>query len=211
MLSGEDRERVRLEEVFRDEVRRTLQQPKTTWQKVYNFFNSSLGVFFLSAIFVGGLSAAATKWAETHQKHNQDRETIRRLDIEIAYRLQHLPILASGTISFTQKHTAKGALLGKAEQHPQVGKLGEFEPIFPDFFGRTLFFLIWELQRTVPPEQREELNKPLAQAKVLPDFIDGMVMVKRVGDDDSQWTMREKDRDQFRTALSALQLARWKP
>ena len=211
MLSEADRERVRLEEVFREEVRKSLQQPKTTGQKVFAFFNSSLGVFILSAILLGGLSAAATKWFESHQRHAQERETIRRLDIEIAYRLQQLPVLSSGVITYTQLHTAKGAVLGKAEYHPQVGKLGEFEPIFPEFLGRTLFFLIWELQRTLPPEQRPQLDGPLPQARSLPSFFDVMVLVKPVSGEDSRWAMPEKDRARFGAALSALQVSRWKP
>jgi hypothetical protein len=211
LLSEVDRERLRLEEVFREEVRKTLQQPKTTGQRVFDFFNSSLGVFILSAILLGGLSAAATKWFENHQRHAQERETIRRLDIEIAYRLDQLPILASGVITYTQLHTAKGAILGKAEYHPQVGKLGEFEPIFPEFLGRTLFFLIWELQRTLPPDQRQLFDGPLSQARLLPTFVDIMVLVKPVSGEDSRWAMPEKDRARFRSAVAALQLSRWKP
>ena len=211
MLSEAEQERVRLEEIFREEVRKTLHQQKTTLQRVYDFFNSSLGIFVLSAILLGGLSALVTRWSENHQKQAQDRETIRRLDIEIAYRLQHLPVLSSGVITFTQMHTAKGALVGKAEQHPTAGKLGEFEPIFPEFSGRTLFFLMWELQRTVPPEQRAQLDAPLAQARLFPSFLDRMRLVKPVGDDDSQWAMPDKEREPFGAALAALRLGRWSP
>jgi hypothetical protein len=211
MLSEADRERVRLEEVFRDEVRKSLHQPKTVGQRVFDFFNSSLGIFILSAILLGGLSAAVTRWSESHQKQAQDRETIRRLDIEIAYRVQHLPILSSGVITFTQLHTAKGALLGKPEQHPRVGKLGEFEPIFPEFYGRTLFFLIWELQRTLPPEQRAQFEVPLAQTRLLPSFLDKMHLVKPVDGEDSQWAMPEKEREPFRVTVSAIRLGRWSP
>jgi hypothetical protein len=176
-----------------------------------DFTNDSREDKSILAVLLGGLSTAATKWFENHQRQAQERETIRRLDIEIAYRLQQLPILSSGVITYTQMHTAKGAVLGKAEYHPQVGKLGEFEPMFPEFLGRTLFFLIWELQRTLPPEQRPQLDGPLSQARSLPSYFDVMVLVKPVSGEDSRWAMPEKDRARFGAAFSALQLSQWKP
>lgn len=211
MLSDSDRDRIRLEEIFREEVRKGLQRPKTPREKVYDFFNSSLGVFVLSAIFVSGLSAAATEWFESHQKQAQARETIRRLDIEIGHRVQQLPTLLSEIITYTQLHTAKGAVFGKTEHHPQVGQLGDFQPIFPEFEGRTFFFLVWELQRTLPSEQRSQLDSVLQQAKLLPSFFDAMILVKPAGEGDSEWTMPEKDWPRFKEALRALQLSRWKP
>jgi hypothetical protein len=211
LLSDADRERVRLEEVFREEVRKSLEKPKTAKKKVYDFFNSSLGIFILSSILLASLSAGVTKWLEINQREAQAAETIRRLDIEIAHRLQQLPVLSSGVITYTQMHTAKGAVFGKAENHPQVGKLGEFEPIFPEFLGRTLFFLIWELQRTLRPEQRPQFDRALTQARLLPAFFDRMALVKPRGGDDSQWAMPEKDRTPFNATLAALQLSRWRP
>jgi hypothetical protein len=210
LLSEADMERIRREEIFRAEVRTSLQPPRTAAQKVFDFLNSSLGVFVLSAILLGGLSTGFTKWLEGHQKRSQDQETIRRLDIEIAYRIQQLTVLPTGVISYTQLNTAKGALLGKSEVDPRVGTLGEFYPIFPDYVGRTLFFLIWELRSTVPADQRSQLDAPLLQSKSLLAFCDRMVMVKAVGGEDSQWTMSADDRRKFELAMVSLQLSRWK-
>lgn len=170
LLSDADRERVRLEEVFREEVRKTLEKPKTSRRKVYDFFNSSLGIFILSSILLASLSAGVTKWLESNQREAQARETIRRLDIEIAHRLQQLPVLSRGVITYTQMHTAKGAVFGKAENHPQVGKLGEFEPIFPEFLGRTLFFLIGATTNTTSRTTatvRSRLNAGEATSRLL--------------------------------------------
>ena len=93
MLSDSDRERLRLEEVFRSEIRSSLEKPQTRGAKIWRFLNSSLGVFLLSAVFVTGLSTLVTSCVASHQREAQSRETIRRLDIEIGQRLQQLPIL----------------------------------------------------------------------------------------------------------------------
>lgn len=211
MLSDSDRERLRHEEIFREEIRASLQKPQTMGQKVYRFFNSSLGVFILSAVFLGTLSTIATKWLESHQREAQTRETIRRLDIEIGHRLQQLPVLLAETITYTQLHTAKGAVFGKPAVHPQVGRLGEFQPIFPEFEGRTLFFLIWELQRSLPKGQEAQLDPALQRAKTLPSFFDSMVLLKPAVAEESTWAMPQKARPQFKTVLSSMQLSRWPP
>lgn len=202
-------ERIRLEEIFRAEVRTSLRPSRTTAQKVFDFFNSSLGVFFLSAVLLGGLSTGITKWLEGHQKRSQEQETIRRLDIEIAYRIQQVRVLSSGVISYTQLNTVKAALLGKSEVDPKAGVLGEFYPIFPDYVDRTLFFLIWQLRSTVPTDQRAQLDSPLLKAKSLLEFCDRMVMVKAVGAEDSQWTMSADDRRKFELIMASLELSRW--
>ncbi len=208
-LPEPDRERVRLEEVFREEVRKSLQQPRTFGQQVLEFFNSSLGLFILSSVVLGGFSTLATTWFNNHQEQARSLETERRLDIEIGFRLHQLPLLANQPVTFTQLHTAKGAVFGKAEYHPQAGKLGEFEPVFPEYLGRSLFSLVWELQRTVPSKDKSQLQAPLAQAKLLPRFFDDMELTQAVGGGDSLWEMPDRDRPKFAAALAALQLTRW--
>lgn len=211
MLSEADRARLTAEEVFRQEVRDSLKEPKTRGEKALEFFNSSLGILVLSTVVLGGLSAAGTKWWESHQRRVQDRETVRRLDVEIAFRLQQIPLLNKEMVSFTELNTVKGALAGKNDVNPQIGSLGDFEPIFPEFTGRTLFFLIWELQRTLPEDQKTTFEKPLAAAKLLPWFVHEMGVVKPVGEEDSQWSMPEADRVKFAQTFSSIQLPRWKP
>ena len=133
MLNVHEQERIRAEEIFRDEVRKSLAAPSSRTEKVGAFLNSPLGLFLLSAVFLSGLSALATRWYETQQHKAATSENVRRLDIEIGRRLERLPILLEPIVTYTQLHSAREAIIGKHDSDPDVGRLGEFEAIFPEF------------------------------------------------------------------------------
>ncbi|UII20846.1 hypothetical protein [Fulvivirga ligni] len=55
MLNQSDKERIKAEEIFRNEVRKELEQGKKN-SKFWVFLNSSFGIFILSSVLIGGLS-----------------------------------------------------------------------------------------------------------------------------------------------------------
>jgi hypothetical protein len=132
------------------------------------------------------------------------------LDLEISHRLGPLPILMADIFTYTQLHTAKGSVLGKAEFHPRVGKLGEFEPLFSEFQGRSLFSLIWELQQLVPDQEKETLTNPLESARKLPNFFDQLILLVPVGEDDSKWQMDRGFLVQYKEVLKGFDTGRWR-
>jgi len=131
------------------------------------------------------------------------------LDLEIGHRIAPLRLLLGEVFTFTQLHTAKGAVNGKAEHHPTVGKLGEFEPLFPEFQDKNLFVLIWELRKIISDREKETLAKAIESARRLPSFFDKLVMVAPVGEDDSKWRMDPKFLDQYREVLKGFEIDQW--
>jgi hypothetical protein len=131
------------------------------------------------------------------------------LDLEISHRITSLPILLEDSFTFTQLHTAKGSIHGKAEQHPSVGKLGEFDPLFSEFKGRSLFSLLWELRQIVAEEEKEVIGSVLESAKRLPYFFDKLILLAPVGEDDSKWQMDPKFLTQYINVLQSFDIGRW--
>lgn len=127
-----------------------------------------------------------------------------KLEYEIEHRLRLLPSLLLDVFTYTQLHTAKGAILGKTEHHPRVGKLGNFEPLFQDFRGASLFSLIWTLRQLVPERDRGPIDRQLASARELPHYFDKLVMLAPVGEEDSKWQVDRSHIDRLRTLLRVL-------
>jgi hypothetical protein len=133
----------------------------------------------------------ALKDADSSQTGQPQRRAAReqRLNQEINHRVAVLPMLLQDVFTFTQLHTVKGAAHGKAEEHPRLGKLGEFEPLFPEFLGVTLFALIWELQQARPVHEKPGLESALKSARDLPAMFTRLVLIAPVGKEDSKWKM----------------------
>src|SRR2546428_496097 len=118
MLTDAEKERVRAEEVFREEVRRSLQPLRTRWQRLYDFLNSTLGIFLLSSVLVTGLSGAYTWYSQQRQEKTATFELQRKLDAEIAYRLTLVKRLRADSFDYLVVQSARSALVGRAASHP---------------------------------------------------------------------------------------------
>jgi hypothetical protein len=85
-LSETDKQRIRAEEIYRDEVRRELLPPKGRWK---SFFNTALGLWMLSTLssilVVGGGGWAVTRIAQDHALSVQNRETVKKLKLEVYF------------------------------------------------------------------------------------------------------------------------------
>jgi len=90
MLSEEEKERIRAEEIFRDEVRREIEAGRPTpssAQQLWSLLNSSFALWFLSSIVLGSLTAAIATYQKSHSAHVQRAELRRRLNTEISSRM----------------------------------------------------------------------------------------------------------------------------
>lgn len=93
MLTDLEKEKIRLEETYRNEVKGLLQKKgnkKSFLDKIISFLNTSLGLWLLSAIFVSG----GVKLYEDYKANSDDikktNEAIAKLDLEISYRYSRL-------------------------------------------------------------------------------------------------------------------------
>jgi len=91
-LTDAHRERIRLEEVFREEVRRSLDQSKrkTGASRAVAFLNTPLGLWFLSTIAIGVFVWTYGAITEYRRERAQRSERIAQLTSEIAYRMEHI-------------------------------------------------------------------------------------------------------------------------
>lgn len=91
MLSQTDRDHIRFEEIFRQEVRLEIERksPRPTLKRrLWSFLNSSFGIWILSSFVVGGLTFAYGRSQIVLERSREQRREIASLDREIARRLR---------------------------------------------------------------------------------------------------------------------------
>jgi len=200
MLAEPDKERIRAEEVFRQEVARSLKVPLSRVQKLFTFLNSSLGLWLLSAVFLSGFSAAYSHWRDHREAQIQRERMTEKLLIEIDHRNTAIDgIIDQKSVTFTQHNFAKGALTGVNEVTGKLGEVRDFYPVFPEYEHRTLYALVTELAGYEPDKGddtslkacREEL---LAIQKLFPSFR----VIRPAGAEDSIWALSEDKRTEMR-------------
>jgi hypothetical protein len=197
-------DRIRKEEVMRDEIRAALAPKRTRIQKLFGFLNTSLGIFLLSGIFLSGATATYSTYSEKQRTKRVQEEIMRRLRIELAYRASILPLLDREVFSFTDLNTVKGALTGKNPRKEGIGELGEFWPIFIDFEGRSLYSLLWEAEKSSPSSDQLGFKELRSHVLLLTRIVNPprLTMVQPTGEDDSQWSIKTNDKMAYSTALS---------
>jgi hypothetical protein len=88
MLSNEERNHIRAEEIFRAEIRESIaQQPRTTWKRFLKFLNTGVGLWLLSTVALGSITTIYSSWKTEDANSRQVRNRKGRLTIEIDYRI----------------------------------------------------------------------------------------------------------------------------
>jgi hypothetical protein len=90
VLSDEDRQRLRAEEIFRSEVRRDLEAnaPKPLFAKrIWSVINSAFFLWCLSSVVVAGLTAAVATHQKSRDEQTRNAEQRKRITIEISNRV----------------------------------------------------------------------------------------------------------------------------
>lgn len=99
MLTDDDRQRIRAEEAFRQEVRKELvvpaakepsKAPMTIWQRFMGFANTSFGIWLLSTVAIGGVSTGYQLLTHHFEMVRQDEARAARLNSEISNRLDQM-------------------------------------------------------------------------------------------------------------------------
>lgn len=170
MLNENERERIRLEETYRAEVRNKLAEeaPKPKKSPILAFLNSSLGLWLLSAVFITGAGALFTQYEHARAEDAKRRETIERLDLEISYRYSRVlgdlfrlttrdvndPVLAPGRTAEDVRQ-----VMSSLNQQPAGGS----GALYAEFANLSLPALLAELRRHLTnPKEREEVDAALA-------------------------------------------------
>ena len=90
MLTEEEMARIRAEEVFRLEVRRTLEAAKpqpSRRQRLWLWLNSAFGLWLLSSVVLTGLTTAYTRYQNQREQQVKKEDAEKRLNTEISGRM----------------------------------------------------------------------------------------------------------------------------
>lgn len=91
MLHEMEKDRIRDEEIFRQEIRREIEELKPNdsgGKRIWSLLNSSFALWFLSSVVLGSLTAAVTRFNARTARESQRAEVQRRLNTEISSRIQ---------------------------------------------------------------------------------------------------------------------------
>jgi hypothetical protein len=91
-FSGEEKSRIRAEEVFRQEVCRELEArstPPSRGRNLWALLNSSFVLWFLSSVVIASLTGIVTIYERTHSEQAQKADHQTRLTTEIGFRVEN--------------------------------------------------------------------------------------------------------------------------
>lgn len=180
-LTEAERNRIRLEELFRYEVQQQLEkrrdkeeqkkaQERTTRQDILAFINSAFFLWFLSSVVLGAASFSYTVWQKQREEERrlyEQEQTIERevkkLDAELSSRLNYVNSLILSQDPFLADPTSVPGFL--ALERPLDAKYPV--NVFPEYSTRTLQSLLWELSRSVPQNEKLEIEMALEESKKL--------------------------------------------
>ncbi|HEX8163988.1 MAG TPA: hypothetical protein VF538_19110 [Pyrinomonadaceae bacterium] len=171
MLTDEDKERIRLEELYRHEVAKELGKKKSKWEDISAFVNSAVFIWFLSSVVLGLISFAYTKWEsgreDERRKHEQELKLAqenkliaRKLDAEIASRLSYF-----ATQSMRPNETTVINKIVVGLEKPSA--IDYPINVFPEYANRSLRSLLWELLQVVPDNEAGEIRLAYDKSKIL--------------------------------------------
>src|SRR5882757_2170407 len=161
VLTHQQRSQIRVEELFRAEVRRTLEtQPDSPSpiRRLLKFLNTTLGIWLLSTVAVGTLSWSYGQFRDRNAEHDHTAEVVKRLDAEIGNRL-------------ADYRRRVEAARDTAELRIAIEQLDAYRSLFPEYRQRTFVSLIWELHSATRGTQRFEIYSALRAAWRLHEMI----------------------------------------
>lgn len=132
------------------EIRSQLEQQKKVSsykQNLWLFLNSTFGLWFLSTITVGFITWSYTQWQLSQSKFSEKIERIRKIDTEIAHRLDYFYSDLKNTRTISDYYRA-------------VSYLGKTAPlvVYLEFEQRSLSSLLLELSYLVPKDKMNDLK-----------------------------------------------------
>jgi hypothetical protein len=86
-MTEEERKAIREEEIYRDEVRKILTAKQDQKNKLWLFFNSRLGIWFLSIVVIGSFVFFCNGYIQNQKEEAEKEQKIQKLDLEIESRI----------------------------------------------------------------------------------------------------------------------------
>jgi hypothetical protein len=191
MLTNDDKEKIKLEELYRIEICQQLKEKSHPRSRVWLFLNSTFGLWLLSAILVtwAGMlytqsqnrrSEALRKQETERAEELKQRELVERLDLEIGYRFSQFQIHLTSLVNrWGPSNHPFPFQPGKGEKDVKdiIDSLSRpasnmCPPLYEEFESLSTLALIAELRRHVQPQERNELDKVIADLSGVYIFLD---------------------------------------
>ncbi len=154
MLSKEDKDRIRAEEIFRSEVQREIkatQGKKGLPAGLFKFFNSSLGIWFLSAVVLSSALYIYKDIQAGRAENAQVQLRINRIDTELGDRIKGFETILKAARTNSNLAAA-------------IRRLSESESVYSKFLQDSFTDLLQELIVLVPADEKNELKRALTIA-----------------------------------------------
>lgn len=131
---------------------------KTFGQKVWVFLNTPFGLWFLTTIAVGMLTWSYSQWQASQICEKENEQQLRQLYLEVAGRVEALDTLATAASDKRKFYEALPVL-----DDPKAF-YGVSFGIFPEYQGRSMRSLLFELQGLVEKNEEAGILEAIAAA-----------------------------------------------
>jgi hypothetical protein len=158
VLTEETKKKITEEEIFRDEVRKSLIGKKeansSVRTKVWEYLNTNFTIWFLSTVVLGLAGWGYAKW----QTSVQNADQIYKLDSEITARITSYERLVENRYKVYAKDPTNSPQTPLAPANDLLLAPNE-KMVQPEFANRNLKSLLFELKGRVPESQKPEIDR----------------------------------------------------
>jgi hypothetical protein len=191
MLTEEEQNRIRAEEVFRQEVRKSLEQEDSKRRKLWPLLNSAFVLWALSTLAVGIVSLTYAQLQEQRAIVANNAETAEKIDTEMAARLHALRLRVAEDVRQIDAATRQEARFDRAaDLNHNVYYFLTLPPtevapvpnIYAEFENSDMLQLAYQYEQVVIEAERSEAEEALRALQGLSDEV-------------SKYQLREWDQD----------------
>lgn len=199
MITDEEKAKIKAEEIFRDEVKKSLIENKKKANPFWTFLNSGLGLWFMSTIVIGLFTFLFNEYSHNKNERLERQTKIKQLDLEIESRISqfwvHLdPIVNHSDTSLPLKngvHYDTLKVFWEAFKNPPSFNPKLMTTIYKDFDSRTTISLMVELSTLLREKYNlksevekfsSDINKPTIVTSPKKDDIPKIIEVRKIED-----------------------------
>lgn len=173
MLHENEKRKILFEEIYRTEIRNQLNKDvQRKYGRVWNFLNSSFGIWFLSSVILSLASWAYLRIQSNLEDKKLNKEIIEKYDIEISGRIQNY------SSKLKTQNTALYFDINKDFLYCNSDRSNVF--VFQEFKGVTTRELLLQLLVKVPDYEKTEVENAIKGYLLLDKY--------RIDDDTRQYT-----------------------
>jgi hypothetical protein len=152
-----DRKRIKKEEIFRSELRKSLERPKTRFQAALMFLNTGVGLWLLGTVAATGVSLSYA-YIQEHIRVSAERTTKeKKLTLETKIRQLQWQSQLIGRRALGDETTPEefNVFFRKLLAPPQLDNAPSsgIYSMFPEYDRRSLLSIIYELNEVVESEK----------------------------------------------------------